>query len=1296
MKIRKEVLLVFFVLIFIFLLSFVLAIAPTWQGSSVNYTIIEDTSYYHNLSLNITGFNNDISFGIDTESNLSWTNASGTYSINKSVVAGWMSIINPSTGNLTINATYNNQTGFFVVPIQATNNSDMEATVTNFEFQINTTNDNPNFTNIFTQYTLTSGTNFINYTNATDEESQYPLDFNISFLSNCSLANWSTRTNCSLLNLTEVTNTSAIINFTPVNNDVGTYYANISIMDAGANYPCPHNFCNNATYRLNKTTYYSTIVAFNVLSDLDINATDCQNRTFQENQSNTCTIVINSVGENDAFNATTNASLKNYNNTIFNSSWFYRNNSLVNASNFSRTVIINVTPGKTEVGNWTINFSVRDMTITDFDYENISVYVNRTYNVLPILSSISDFNTSINLQKIINITVTDDDLLIPDKAQGYNETTTFYLGVFNASNLSQAKILNGFNVTTINMPASGTNRTDASITFTPNATEPGSYFVNLTASDRSGANSSRTFNFTIINNSAPQWNSSINTTIIIYENNLTTLNLSQNVSDLNGDSFNFSYSNSSFFPSFNLNTTTGIINFTPNDSDVGEQIVNITVNDQYLNSTLTFNFTIFNVNDTPYIEIPIQSLSVVNGTVDSNSNINVSEDSNVTINLWIQDEDFKIPSSQKSFYNESLNVNLTLQGINTTLFNFTRDNNFPTTNSNRSLYYAIFIPVKADVGRYNITINVTDNSSRNDSLRFNLTVNETNHNPVLSALANHSLTVNNTLNYRINATDLEDGYSLNSSNFTFNYSFLSGNNFINNNQSIFNKSIGSLNITFNSSSSSLYHLNITVNDSTGYNSSGDFYINVYNYPNINYPATTNVFSLAENTTTNLTFNANHSVGNNLTYLFYINGVYKTNTSSYGNDSNITLSLTPNFTDENYTAGNLTLVVYPSDSNLINASLLNTTRTWNASINHTNQLLSFNGNIGGDSQTISGGSPQTVTLSDYFVDVDASDVHHNQSVGFSYSLINASSSSISVNITNWTNGTTPSIRFTSVSTASSTFSITAYEYNSSNSSQVLANVTSNNFTVSIEISESSSSSSNSGSGGGSSSTVQVPVAFKLISPGKISAFSYQTINVPIKLVNEASYSFYDVNLSVDSFAKGNITDRLKTNLSENYFAVLSPNSTKELNLTIFFDTNEIGDYEVLINATSRSPKYHDFEKIFINLQKINETTLKEYLVFVDEFIVQNPECLELYELVKEAKEYFDKGEYGNARLKSEQAIDACRGYISQVSLPNVRGTSPYPLNTYMVLATILSFILGIFYYIIKRGQISKSVKLFDKK
>src|SRR3989339_577269 len=399
--------------------------------------------------------------------------------------------------------------------------------------------------------------------------------------------------------------------------------------------------------------------------------------------------------------------------------------------------------------------------------------------------------------------------------------------------------------------------------------------------------------------------------------------------------------------SINLN-----LSLNSTDADVGQHIVSITISDGYLTSSQSFNFTIYNVNDNP------SASSFTSNTPYSTYNsthVMTAEDNETIIYANIIDNDFRIPAGQKSFYNESLTVTTTIlnsTGQQANLFNFTLT--IPPTD-NLLIYQASFTPNKTDIGNYQVVMNITDLSNSSTTLNFNLTITEIQHSPTLDSLTN---------------------------------------------QTFFNTTSGQLNITFNDSQSGTYHLNVTVNDTSGRNSSQEFWIFVYGLPNVTFPISTFNFTLQENVTSSLIFKVNHTLQDNLTCKFYLNDVLRYNTSCYGNNANFTWSFTPNFTDEtNNEYQNLTLVAINPTFNE-----LNFTQNWNVNITYTNSLLTFSASIG----SFNGGSPQVITLSDYFTDLDATD--QNQTIAFTSSASNLTGGTITISTIDWVNGTTPTMTF----------------------------------------------------------------------------------------------------------------------------------------------------------------------------------------------------------------------------------------------------------------------------------------------
>lgn len=1276
------------------LISIILIMSIPSFGTSwgTNNSVFEDAGLYsYNLTANTTYESSDtpLNFSIQSiESSLYAQTAPSFYY--------WINI-SSTTGVLTINTTLDNQTGRFNISIQVLDKISQYGELRPFYFIVNASNDYPNITYINNSYNMTANVSFVRYVNASDEENHWPLLFNLTFYNNCTKRPWSNRTDCNIFSIVNATNASGIMNFTPSKYDAGVYWANISVRDYGAHYNCSaYPYC-LANYSQNRTYYYPQVIQFNIYTYLEVNASDCKNKIFQENQSGTCWINITSREYGDNITYISNATLRSYPGYVTNASWFFSNWSNY-TNNYTASILINITAGKSAIGNWTINFSASDVNFSEYNYDLINITVNRTLNDIPRLAAISNLDTSTGALFRVNITAYDDDHLIPDKF-AFNESINFTVNITNQSNSAQSFNFSAFNFTVeiLNYSILGTNRTVGKIELNPNSTMVGDFYVNITATDADGANVSTGFNLTVRNNFGPVWNETLSRVFSVYEHNITYLNLSKNVTDPNSeDSINFSYTLDGYFPSFNLNSTTGIINFTANDSDVGFHTVTISATDGYIVNSTTFNFTILNVNETPVLRRPV---TITGGTGNSAVGMNATEDSSVSITFYVEDPDLGIITPQKAYYNENLTiVNLTISvGPNSSLFSINTITP-AVNNTNYSSFTTSFTPKKADVGTYTIFLNVSDKSSFSDSISFNITIDSTDHAPVINNLTNQTTAVNRTLNYMINVTDVEDGSSLTfgNSNFTFSYAFLSGRDFINNNQSIFNTTSGVLNYTFNSSEGGRYKVNMTVNDTSGLSLSSVFWIFVYDVPNITFPPTNYQFSnIFENSSYSFNFTINQSMQDNVTCEIYIgtlNGnILRNNISGYGNNTNFSWNLITNYTDETYGAKNLTLVVYPATNSISDAYNLNITKVWNITINHTNNLLSFASNIGGSTRNISGGSPQQIVLSDYFNDIDANDIYHNQTITFTYST-NSIIGTITVNLTNWVNSTTPIMSFSAASSSRANYTVTAIEWNESNSSQQISNVTSNTFTVDLTVSTTTVSSPSSGGGGSSASTI-VPYALKIIVPSKISGYANERIIVPLKLVNNGKETFNNINLSALGLKNGTNEKTMKVSFDKSYVSSLAPGKSVDLTMTLLFLTNKTGDYEVTVSATSKNPSYTDWSKIYINLQKINETDVRKYVLFTEEYIVQNPSCLELKEQLNEADRAMERGDFSNARAIAENVLNTCKSHVEQASIPlNNLGFSNRILE-YFVIAIIVSILAGIGYYYIRRRDYRKnSVKV----
>jgi hypothetical protein len=1306
------------VLMFVFLIVgfavFVIAGAPDWinGASEVNYTLVEEVVYYHNLSNNITGYNNDIEFEIaPTDSQrLFWTNASGTFNFSSAeIVSRWISIINVSTGNLKINATYNNQTGFFSIPIKATNLTvPGGALIEDFEFIINATNDAPNFTStgIATSYTFSPGnaTNFSLI--GADEENHFPLIYNITFNDTCihgAGTGYSADSNCNLsafgLSLNYLSNTTSNISFAPTSAHVGTYWANISVRDAASTYNCPHNYC-DATYNTtNLTTYYSQMVLFTVSPSLTVNPSNCSGVVLTQDTQFNCTIVVTSPGETDSLSLSSNASFKTDASNPNNRSWFYAGGT-VSASNFNYNVSISITPGKTDVGNYTINFTSVDTIAGMSNFTLIDVYVNYTEFEVT-LDAISGLNSSNALyaNTTFEVNATDTDLLILDGSVK-EEVLTF------ASNTSWVSV-------TSPVAGAGNNytTTTASVDYdwilnnVPGG--EGNYSILINVTDAFGNSAERNFIIEILNESAPVWSSLLSNpaTANLTEGTLFTYNVSMNVSDSDaGDTLTFYYiNNSEEFCSLNdttFNRTTGVISFTPQDCDVGYHNVTIVASDSYLNVSRQFNFTVQNLADA----LTFNSLSMNGGANIPNGTVeNASEGALTTFNLTIEDYDFLIPSGQRAnFYNETLSVGIistNSTGTVESLFNFI------LLDIDRILalatYGGSFTPTGSQVDNYAIFINVTDASGIRINRTFYLNISETLNPPNLTSIANQSLTVNDNFNFTVNATDDEDdraGLNLNYSIYPLGVGY--PNLTINNETGRITFNMGS-----NESYAGIWGYNVTVNDSDNLGDDQVFYLYVYGNQTLNSPSEGIIFNVTENVASLLNFTTNHSVGDNLTYEFWVDSVtcayqnssdctyggmsLRATKNLFGNSNPSNWSFLPNYTDETYgNLKNLTLRVYPNTTSLNSTQRdsIATNFTFKLNVSHTNSPPTIEVGFGAHSGTYGDSSPVTVTLTNSIKDYDYLDSFYLQNVTFTVSS-NASTtgitaeSSLAGNSLPWSGTISDwSLQLYAASAVSELITILANDSS--------ASVTSDPFQVSFAAS-SATTVATPASGGGGGSTKLKHYSLKLIVPQDVVISDVNYIDIPFQVQNNGQVDLKGINLS--SFVRYNdeFSEDVRISLGDSFISELKFGQSENFSMRIFANTQRSGRYKATILANVTTPKFSDWGEFFIDLRKTNETEAEQILIFTEKFIAENPECLELTEILNEAEEAFVLGEYSNSLRLTREAMEACEDAIEaneQIKYPIAGFVKD---NFYYILfSTLMVFLVGFIFYVYKRVRFNK--------
>ncbi|MGK0209557.1 MAG: hypothetical protein ACI83O_000836 [Patescibacteria group bacterium] len=1264
---------------------FVGASALTVSGNNVDYRFTEDSYSEHNLTKNASGVVGDLTISIDTSRKSSWDNGNGF--INYTGISSFSWITLDSNGILSFNATNDNQTGRFLLPIQFDDSSG-GGVIEVFNFTINATNDIPFFTSISSNYTINSTTLANSYfVNLSDFESHYPLNFSIDFNSSCVHASWLGLVdgqNCSLLNLVNVSNESAYFNYSYDALDVGVYYAQINVTEAA--HSCPHNYCADS-YLVPQSVLYN--VTIEVVGSLQVNTTGCGDVTFIEGTSSSCNLSVRTQGNTNTINVSSLASFRYYNGTVSNTTWFFPD-TILTGSNFLSSFNSSINATHDLVGNWTINISVIDLNTSEFNWSTFNVSVGSLGNVAP---NLSGFESNINLSIDANLnytgTILDYDFSIEDKAF-YNESIIVSVSVVNYStSLSVSEFVRVFNET-----GSG-NKTFVKVNFYPNSSHRGTYNVTVIAIDASGVSSLQQFNLTISSNTAPLWNSTnysfdftVNSTLGTTITNLTNLNLSLFTSD-NDTGDVLSYALVGTYPAGVSVTGGGILNFAPWKYDVGNYSFQIKVTDTLgLSAFSTWNFSVANINSDP-------SHVSAQFTIDG-SNVfvkTVTQGNTVTVSFISYDEDLNITDTEvfEGAYNEVLSV---FVNVSNTSFVFTPLNfsfSGAVLTGNAIQYTTSFVPISNNSGNYTVVINITDASGASDTITFNLTVDPLNSNPVVQNITNQSVAVTNTsYSLFVNASDDEDDRDGKLLNYTLD-SLTAGAPPL-----VINKTTGEISFNFGSNESyaGIYYYNLSVNDSNSTYDYTQFFLTVYGTPVIVLPTASSTYSLVENSSNLLLFNVSYGLSNaNLTYYISYdnitynisNYIYSSLVSEssrsylYDSSSNLSIYFNTSFYDETFGfLKNLTLYVastdYPS---------LSTTVAYKLNISHVNSPVTNTATIG--SVTGTSGTATTINLSAYFSDLDIGEGLYNDSI--IYVMLGGNSTDAVLTSLSSISGEILSLFVPTGVTGTYNISIMAQEYNSSNVSVV--NASTPYFTV-IFNAVTSTTITSSGGGGSSTRIVVERYALKVISPGDIEVSPDDFIDLNFSLLNNGFVDLSDIDLSALIYLDDLFDDGVRITFTENYIDTLAVGESVDLGLRVLVDTSAAGEYRVVVNGTVGSPAFSDWGEFFVKVQSATEGELSQLLLFIEKLVSENPVCLELQEHLDEAQVYFDAGNISESERVAQEVISACEDAIGANEQIRFFDDDVGLNLLYGVILSTTLLIFGFIYYIYRRIKFKNSI------
>jgi len=397
--------------------------------------------------------------------------------------------------------------------------------------------------------------------------------------------------------------------------------------------------------------------------------------------------------------------------------------------------------------------------------------------------------------------------------------------------------------------------------------------------------------------------------------------------------------------------------------------------------------------------------------------------------------------------------------------------------------------------------------------------------------------------------------------------------------------------------------------------------------------------------------------------------------TWNNSANYSLDFAPNFTDESYgLLKNFTLIVYNPNYPDLNDSV-----NWKVNVSYENQNVTLVGRI--PDMTGVAGTATSVDMNSYFEDADYWDENKSQVVNFTIETVSGSEYFFAgSSFSDWI------LSLYSPEAANAVLTITAHEYNSSGA--IITNTTSESFGVNFSEATAAVVVTAPSTGGGSK-TKYKHFSLRLIIPQDIVISAENYIEVPFSVENDGIVALKGIDLSGYVQFNNMFSDDVQISLKESHIDELKLGEMKNYTMRIDANTQIPGKYKATLLANVTSPKFCDYADFFIEIQEINQSQAGQMLVFTEKLIAENPECLELTEIIREARKAFDLGEYTNSLNLAREAVNACEDAIEKNEQILHKVTGIVRDNFYYIsFATLMVFFAGFVFYVYKRVRFNK--------
>jgi hypothetical protein len=217
----------------------------------------------------------------------------------------------------------------------------------------------------------------------------------------------------------------------------------------------------------------------------------------------------------------------------------------------------------------------------------------------------------------------------------------------------------------------------------------------------------------------------------------------------------------------------------------------------------------------------------------------------------------------------------------------------------------------------------------------------------------------------------------------------------------------------------------------------------------------------------------------------------------------------------------------------------------------------------------------------------------------------------------------------------------------------------------------------GGGGGADPTPSM----KLDLPKPVSIEEIGPISFNVTLENDGNVNMKNVQLA-GSLTENSQPTKTAVSFNETNFSTFSIAEKRGVEVSTYITSEEITVYEILINASSENPSYNTQAKVYLTFIGKNGSGIAKIIAFTEGLINENAECLDLKDMINDARAEFDKGNTLAAIEKAQEALAACKNILDNPRKPIYNKINQSTILTYLGVAILVAILFGAIFNLYK--------------